>query len=55
MCEAIIIILALGGLEYLLWRIDATRQDKQVSNLEAIKKELRALNKKKDIELKELK
>jgi hypothetical protein len=54
MLEALIIILALGGLEALLWWLDAERQKDQVKYLENIEKQLKALNEKKDIELKEL-
>jgi hypothetical protein len=55
MLEAAVIIIALGGLEVLLWYMDSKRQESQVKHLEGIKKELRDLNKKKDIELEELK
>jgi preprotein translocase subunit YajC len=52
MLEALVIIVCLGGMEFWLWRIDAKRQDAQVQHLKAIRKELQALNAKKDIELK---
>jgi hypothetical protein len=54
MIEALIIILALGGLEAYLWWRDSARQAEQVKYLKRIYQELSELNKKKDIELEEL-
>jgi hypothetical protein len=44
MLEAIIIIVALGGLEIALWRADHKRQAEQLATLEAIWVELALLN-----------
>jgi hypothetical protein len=44
MLEAIIIIVALGGLEIALWRADHNRQAEQLATLEAIWVELALLN-----------
>jgi hypothetical protein len=44
MLEAIIIIVALGGLEVALWWADQKRQEDQLATLEAIWVELALLN-----------
>jgi hypothetical protein len=47
MLEAIVIIIALGGLEIALWWADHTRQAEQLATLEAIWVELALLNEEK--------
>lgn len=44
MLEAIVIIIALGGLEIALWWADHKRQAEQLATLEAIRVELALLN-----------
>ena len=44
MLEAIVIIVALGGLEVILWLADHRRQKAQLDTLEAIWAELATLN-----------
>ncbi len=44
MLEAIVIIVALGGLEVILWLADHRRQEAQLDTLEAIWAELATLN-----------
>ncbi len=44
MLEAIVIIVALGGLEVILWLADHKRQKAQLDTLEAIWAELATLN-----------
>jgi hypothetical protein len=44
MLEAILIIVALGGLEVLLWWADHRRQSEQLATLEAIWAELATMN-----------
>jgi hypothetical protein len=47
MLEAIVIIIALGGLEIALWMADHKRQAEQLATLEAIWVELALLNEEK--------
>lgn len=49
MLEAIVIIIALGGLEIALWWSDHKRQEEQLATLEAIWVELALLNEEKPL------